>query len=349
MTNQEILQEIRAMAKGEPCSSQKILPILRRHGCDYLLSRVTDPSLKQQTLLQRSLNSIAIKERYKACTPLFAQSKIPYAVIKGAVLSQALYGDPLLRSSGDIDILIRREDADRIKQLLLSNGFIQGRVTDHGIQPFSRRELLFQTAMSHQTAPYIKETGNKLCPYVNLDVNMNILWGESEEKADMSLVLSHTQKSDLFGISFQKLTSEMEFISLCLHHYKDMNSLYLLTQGGLRLGLFCEIYDYLRNVHPDAEKLQSLCKQLNVGRYVYVCLYQTQKIFEDALLEGYLNALETQKDDSLLGTFGLHPSERREWKIDLFERLFHPNLPRYLLEQFTQKEKDKIMANFSFM
>ena len=178
---------------------------------------------------------------------------------------------------------------------------------------------------------------------------MNILWGESEEKADMSLVLSHTQKSDLFGISFQKLTSEMEFISLCLHHYKDMNSLYLLTQGGLRLGLFCEIYDYLRNVHPDAEKLQSLCKQLNVGRYVYVCLYQTQKIFEDALLEGYLNALETQKDDSLLGTFGLHPSERREWKIDLFERLFHPNLPRYLLEQFTQKEKDKIMANFSFM
>jgi hypothetical protein len=203
--------------------------------------------------------------------------------------------------------------------------------------------------MSHQTAPYIKETGNKLCPYVNLDVNMNILWGESEEKADMSLVLSHTQKTELFGIPFQKLTSEMEFISLCLHHYKDMNSLYLLTQGSLRLGLFCEIYDYLRNVHPDAEKLQSLCKQLNVGRYVYVCLYQSQKIFEDARLEGYLNALEMQKDNSLLGTFGLHLSERKEWKIDLFERLFHPDLPQYLLGRFTEKEKEKVEANLSFM
>ena len=349
MTNQEILQEIRALAKGEPCSSQEILPILRQHGCDYLLSRVDDPSLKQQMLLQRSLNSIAVKERYKACTPLFAQSEIPYAVIKGAVLSQALYGDPLLRSSGDIDVLIRREDADRIKQLLLSNGFIQGRVTDHGIQPFSRRELLFQTAMSHQTAPYIKETGNKLCPYVNLDVNMNILWGESEEKADMSLVLSHTQKTELFGFPFQKLTSEMEFISLCLHHYKDMNSLYLLTQGSLRLGLFCEIYDYLRNVQPDAEKLQSLCKQLNVGRYVYVCLYQTQKIFEDARLEGYLNALETQKDDSLLGTFGLHPSERKEWKIDIWDRLLLPNLPQYITEHLSTEEKEKVKTNQFFM
>ena len=92
MTNQEILQEIRALAKGEPCSSQEILPILRQHGCDYLLSRVDDPSLKQQMLLQRSLNSIAVKERYKACTPLFAQSEIPYAVIKGEWKNHLPYG-----------------------------------------------------------------------------------------------------------------------------------------------------------------------------------------------------------------------------------------------------------------
>ena len=68
MTNQEILQEIRALAKGEPCSNQEILPILRQHGCDYLLSRVDDPSLKQQMLLQRSINSIAIKAARQLCS-----------------------------------------------------------------------------------------------------------------------------------------------------------------------------------------------------------------------------------------------------------------------------------------
>lgn len=349
MTNQEILREIRALIKGDPCFNQEMLPILHQHGCDFLLSKIANPTLKQQMILQRSLNSVAVKERYKACAPLFDKSEIPYAVIKGAVLSQALYQDPLLRSSGDIDILIRREDADRIKRLLLSNGFVQGRVTDHGIELFSRRELLFQATMSHQTAPYIKETGNKLCPYVNLDVNMNILWGESEDKADMGFVLSHTQKSELFGFTFQKLTTEMEFISLCLHHYKDMNSLYLLTRGSLRLGLFCELYDYLRFGHPNAEQLQLLCKQLNVGRYVYVCLHQTQELFEEECLEEYLRALEFQKDPSLLNSFGLNCAEQKEWQMGLLDRLFHPDLPNYLQGRLSDTEKQKIKHNFDFM
>ena len=348
MMPREIIQAVRDLYHGMP-PQEDISEILLAHGCEYLLSKHGTSSYKKQQLLARVVNNAAVKERYKACIPLFSQTEIPYAIIKGAVLSQAMYGDPLLRSSGDIDILIRRQDADAVKNLLLSSGFVQGRVTEDGILPFSRREILFQTAMSHQTAPYVKETGNRLCPYINVDINMDILWGESDERADMSLVLSHTVRSELFGIPFQKLDPEMEFISLCLHHYKDMNSIYLLSSGSLRLGLYCDIYDYLKRVAPNVTRLLALCQALNIGRYLYTCLYQVQELFEDPALDCYLNALQDSKDKVLLHTFGLNDQERKPWGLSLPERLFHPELAEYLQGLLTEEEKEKIQINRTMM
>ena len=251
-----------------------------------------------------------------------------------------MYQNPFIRNSGDIDILIRRKDADRVKQLLTANGFIQGRVTEQGIIPFNRRELLFQASLSHQSAPYVKKTNNKLCPYINVDINMDILWGEGEERANMDLVLSNTESSKLFNIPFQKLTPEMEFISLCLHHYKDMNSLYLISSGSFKLGLFCEIYDYLKKVKPSETIIADLCKQLMVGRYLYVCIHHTQQIFDDSLLSPYLKVLEDDKDITLLNTVGLNEKERKMWGITLFNRLFHPDLAKYLQGILNDEEKE---------
>ena len=348
MTNQEFIKSIHALYRGET-PQDNIDKLLVRHGCDYLLTKIKSSPYNQQLALKRIMSSIAVKERYTACTFLFEQSDIPYAIIKGAVLSKTLYTDPFIRPSGDIDILIRREDADKLKHLLQSNGFIQGRITDHGIEPFNRREILFQTSMSHQTAPYIKETGNKFCPYINLDVNMNLLWGETDEKTDMNYVLTHVEKIMLFGNTLNKLSPEMELVALCLHHYKDMNSLYLLTSGSFRFKLFCEIYDYLRNVNPDAKIIHEHCKRLNVGRYVYVCIAQTQEIFSDEHLDTYLNALEEWNDPSLFETYGLTPSERKAWKLELFERLFHLDLANYVFSQLTEEEKEKVNINRNFM
>lgn len=348
MTNQQMIESIRTLSTGrslDPDLETDISNFLSRHGCDYLLTKIKNDSHRQHQALERAMNGIAIKERYKACTPLFSQSDIPYAVIKGAVLSQTMYQDPLIRASGDIDILIRRRDADHLKQLLTENGFVQGRITDAGIVPFSRRELLFQTALSHQTAPYVKATNNKLCPYINVDINMDILWGESDVKADMDLVLSYTESSSLFNISFHKLTPEMEFISLCLHHYKDLNSLYLLSNGSFKLGLFCEIYDYLRNVKPDATLISKFCERTNVGQYLYVCIHQTRQIFDDPLLNPYLKSLESDKNGSLLDSLGLNERERKSWGIDLFDRLLHPNLADYVQDKLSDEEKEKVKLN----
>ena len=347
MTSNEIIESVRAIVNGGT-PQHDISDILWQHRCFFLLSKLPSNPYKQRLELEGALNRIAIKERYKGCAPLFEKIDFPYAVIKGAVLSKSAYDDPFTRSSGDIDILIRRHDADEMKALLLSLGFIQGRVTDSGIVPFTRREILFQTAMSHQTAPYIKQTDNRLCPYVNLDVNMDVMWGESDERVDVGKILEHTENSSLFGFPFRKLSVEAEFVSLCLHHYKDMNSLYLLSGGSLKLSLFCDIYYYLKNVRPNAHVLAALCQELNVGKYIYVCIEHTKQIFCGEFAE-YLDCLESMKDASLLNSFGLNNKERKPWDLTLPERLFLPDLPRYVFDTLNESEKAKVEANRNYM
>ena len=345
---EDIISSVRLLAKGGKPKTD-ISSLLYEHKCFYLLSK-TDKAHEYKA--EMMMNQICISERYKVCRSIFEAfeaNEIPYAVIKGAVLSKSAYGAVNLRKSGDIDLLISRKNIDTVKKIMLDDGFVQGRVTDNGIEPFSRRELLFQSAASHQAAPFIKKGLNPLCPYVNVDINMDIFWGESERKADMDLLLTYTENEEICGSRIRKLTAEMEFISLCLHHYKDMNSIYLLSQGSLKLFLFCDIYFYLRNNKLDRNRLQALCEKLAVSEYVYYCVFYANEIFQDDLLNGYLTALDTEKARETLNTFGLAEDEIKTWNIGFFERLFmdFPNDAFYSL--LTEKDLEKISVNRDLM
>lgn len=163
----------------------------------------------QQRKICALLNCNFVHEHYKNCKSIFQELdalNIPYAVIKGAVLSIAAYGSPYHRYSGDIDLLINRYNIDTVKQIMLNHGFIQGRVTKEGIKPFTRSELLFQATLSHQTAPFVRLTGNKFCPFTEVDINMDIFWGENRQKANMDFVLAQTAQIHICESTIKKLS-----------------------------------------------------------------------------------------------------------------------------------------------
>ena len=174
---EQILADIRTLARDEQPSGD-ISRLLYEHRCYYLLSKIKAANVyTKKYKAEAAFNRLCVFQRYQAVRGVLSdieKTSIPYALVKGAVLSTAAYGNPYARHSGDVDLLIRRTDIDIVKSLLLENGFIQGRVTANGIEPFSRRELLFQTTMSHQAAPFIKDIAHPLCPFINVDVNMTV-------------------------------------------------------------------------------------------------------------------------------------------------------------------------------
>ena len=54
----------------------------------------------------------------------FERAGIPVIVLKGAALGPALYGDPALRTMGDVDLLVRREQQDVAGRVLLARGYV---------------------------------------------------------------------------------------------------------------------------------------------------------------------------------------------------------------------------------
>ncbi|MBC8560715.1 nucleotidyltransferase family protein [Fumia xinanensis] len=346
MNHDFILEKIQKLVK-ENISCPELIPLLERHKCLYLRHLTGDAKVNMDIQLAKA----AAATRYQVCAPVFAEiHQIPYAAIKGAVLSQDAYGSPFFRASGDIDTLTSREYVDVIKSIFQKHGFIQGKVTDGGIVPYSRKELLFQTAMSHQTAPFIKKASNPLCPYVNVDVNLDIMWGESAQNTDMEYVLSHSIEMEIAGITVKRLAPEMAFLSLCLHHYKDMNSIYLLYEGSLRLSLFCDIYYYtVRNLHLDWKLLRQHSEALSVGSYLYYCLYYTNQIFDDPSLTNLLKMWEVYRDDHLLGSLRLTDAERKTWSVPFPERLFTENISKLMDGILDDADRKKIALNKCLM
>lgn len=69
----------------------------------------------------------------------FENNGIPYIPLKGSVI-RALYPEPWLRSSGDIDILVKRADHERAKEILISSlEYVDSGIsTEHDVSLYSQ-------------------------------------------------------------------------------------------------------------------------------------------------------------------------------------------------------------------
>jgi len=85
------------------------------------------PAEIRQTLLERQRVQVFSTLRMTAelfrLLELFAAKDIPALVVKGPVLAMQAYGDPTMRSYGDLDLLVRQRDIRRATESLQATGY----------------------------------------------------------------------------------------------------------------------------------------------------------------------------------------------------------------------------------
>jgi len=339
---------INIIAKGKPVID--ISDLLFKHKCYYLLglSPLT-PKQKNKLDMILAINEINHKTNYLCLKNIFKiMANEHYAIVKGAVFSRAAYFQPNMRTSLDIDLIIHPFHVKRIKDIFLGNGFTQGQIKEKKIVPYQRKETLFYTSNSHQLAPFVSPTGNQLCPFVSVDLNFSIIWGENKKPIDMDFVLSELKDEIIYGQAIKKLSPEMEFIHLCLHHYKDLNSIYLISKGNIRLSLFSDIFFFIIHTDFDIQKMFFISEKLNVSRYIYYCLFYCGEIFFHTKLYELIFVYKFSADDNLINSYGLHESERKKWAFSFFDRLFLEDFPQKFIETLNDREREKINTNYKF-
>lgn len=270
---------------------------------------------------------------------------MPYAIIKSEPLSMYAYSAYGQRIFGDIDILIMRQNLKIADDCLKRSNFYQP-ITD--IKKL-RNYKVFSLSSSHQTIPYRHLVENY---FIEIDLNFDIFWGEYQGKrVDMEEFLSDTVEMNIYGITVKTLPPLKTLIQLILHHYKDMNSLFLLsTRKSIHYNMFKDVYYLLKN-NLDAiplDKLYEMSLRYEIIPYVYYVLYHTGLLFEDEMLQRYIAAFKTDEGEILINCYGLTESERKEWKYDFETRLKANNLYELIKTDLTEKDKQKIEINKQF-
>ena len=262
-----------------------------------------------------------------------------YSMIKGEALSVQAYGVEGKRFGSDIDILISRKNMSSIEDVLMKYKF--------NIKSHNRGNKIAMLSVSHQTVPWIKN--DKALGPITIDINHDIFWGEYEgTRVDMDKFLSDSIEIEIYGVKTKVLPPIKSLIQLILHHYKDMNSLFLLsTRKSIRYDMFKDVYNLLINNIDSIslDNLYDLSSEYDIVPYVYYVLYYTGQIYNNSTLKKYVGAFETGDGKELINCYGLCSSEKREWRVDFKTRLETENLYDLIKDDLSNKDIEKIALN----
>lgn len=154
-TNQILFALLRSAVCGEPLSgaeralfSEAQLPALletaKKHDMIHLLAlglKRNALALEKQTEIGRHILLAVYRQEQQSaeletlCRTLEAAG-IPFLPLKGAVL-RGYYPEAWMRTSCDLDILVKEQDAERAAAVLVSAGFVRGGKGTHDISLFA--------------------------------------------------------------------------------------------------------------------------------------------------------------------------------------------------------------------
>lgn len=197
-------------------------------------------------------------------------------------------------------------------------------------------------ACSHQLLTYTKTIGQ--LP-VEVDVNFDMFWGEyTGKRIDISQFLEDTVTMNLLGCEMKTLPPLKAMIQIILHHYKEMNSLFYLTgHHGYKKRFFEDVY-LLCKRYPEeisVQKLYDISSEYGIIPYVYYLFYYTKKVYNDGILDAYLDTFRTDQGEELLDCYGLTKEERKIWGLS-FEQRLECDVSDWVFKQMTKQDREKL-------
>ena len=126
-----------------------------------------------ETYEKQKRKVVFMRNELSCITRKLSETKAPYMLLKGSVLSNLNEEDTVVytdgeRISNDIDLLVQQDGITAISKALYELGFLQG-VYDFAsdtIQEFSRLEIVKRRMNRGEVAPFVKKTNNNEFPYI---------------------------------------------------------------------------------------------------------------------------------------------------------------------------------------
>ena len=290
----------------------------------------------RETFERQQRKLILMREGIKEISQKLLQKQVPHILLKGSVLSNIGKDDIVIyedgeRTSNDIDLLVKSDEISMTEKALYEAGFIQGEYdAENGrIKEFSRFEIVKRRMNRGELAPFIKLTGNKEFPFVEVDVNFSL--GNTPTEGQ-TLLTEMIDSATLYNgkIVMSVPTEELFFLHLIMHQYKESCSLFMVERNkDLDLYKLADIYYLLKADTLDRERIEKLVEKHALQHAMGAVLQQVGQAFADKNIEDYSKKFETEQPTVI----DYENKKEYGWKNTIRARLGTFNAKKYLRER----------------
>ena len=157
---------------------------------------------------------------------LLGDADFPYALLKGSLLAR-LYPKGV-RTSNDIDLLLRPGDITPAAQRLKRAGFTRGYVRGGVFVPATRAEILSSRMNRGETVPFVRRVGLPGMEYLELDLNFSLdhQAGGGDAVGEML-----SRRETMPGCGLYTLSLPDFILHLCAHLYKEATVMAWVEMG----------------------------------------------------------------------------------------------------------------------
>jgi hypothetical protein len=251
---------------------------------------------------------------------MFRSEKLGFAVIKGVGLNHCVYDPTVVRAFGDIDILIKPEDAQSVHQLLKGAGFFQKRgITSTVSQPDRHsRAFLALTAKyvgstydapdfpikGSQDQPQYKPYCRESDPSIEVHDGLYFLTDEAVQKMRSETVRIQTHEG-----TYMTLNPECTLILLLTNTYENSESFYGNTfDYGLVLRDYVDLRYFFEKYHKMLNwlRIEKLIDAFGIRRIASIVLGNLLDVYDRDVTHTCLPSIE--------------PADS-EWHVKILDRM----------------------------
>ena len=271
------------------------------------------------------------------------KSSADCAFLKGSALTNLKFGGRYLYSDGervsnDIDILAKPDGIKKIGDILSGLGYVQGRYdrAQNAIEPFTRTEILKRRMTRGEVAPYVKPTGNAVCPFFEVDINFSL--GNTPHE-NTELLYEMVDSASVYDgkLRLKTMPAEYFFLHLLFHHYKEGDLYFpIARQKDTDLYKLADIYYFIKSGALDWAKIDNIVSKHSLESKVGAVLAQVREIFHDK----ELTELTKKYDGAQPLVIDYDTMRRYRWRGGYLERVLNGD-PLSLLEEIQYDSDEK--------
>lgn len=290
----------------------------------------------RETFERQQRKVVLMRESIKEISQRLLQKQAKHIFLKGSVLSNIAQDDTVIyedgeRTSNDIDLLVKSDELTIVEKTLYEAGFVQGEYNPQSgiIEAYSRFEIVKRRMNRGEIAPFIKLTGNKEFPFIEVDVNFSLGNTPTEGQA---LLKEMIDSAIIYNgnIAISVPTEELFFLHLIMHQYKESCSLFMVDRNkDLDFYKLADIYYILKETALDLRRVERLVKKYSLEQAVGAVLQQVGQAFFDKNIECLSRKFLAEQPIVI----DYDSKKKYEWRNAIRSRLCTFNAKKYLMER----------------